>query len=650
MPVHHRHDTLNSITQNSITQNSITHSISILSFRLWNYLRGPTPRNLWRRAVHRLAVNLTPRRVLSFPHLLVGVWMVVLLWGERWVFDSRVASCDWDHWEDWPKDATPHHLIFVADPQIIDPHSYPGRPWPLSPLTLLVTDNYLLRGYKALQYHLAPDSLFFLGDLFDGGREWSTARGEFVDPKWGRQRSGEEKEWVDTWRRKYGEDYWLGEYARFGNIFFDHFNEGGQHPGKWQRGKKLVASLPGNHDLGFGAQVQVPVRDRFEAFFGEVNRVDVVGNHSFVSVDSVSLSADVSEYRDAKDLTPIYGPVNEFLDKAQDIKRKRVHEELKVWHGDTSVGYGHKVEGLDAANSFAKKDVSGVGDLPTILLSHVPLWRPAGTPCGPRREHWPPAKPPKGQTEPVNPDHRNALSIAAGYQYQNVLSESDSKKLFEKVGNVVNVFSGDDHDYCEILHPNGAREITVKSLSMAMGVPTPGFQMLSLWNPIDAHGHRLSEGPTVQTHLCLLPNQLHTYMRYVGFIIVSLVVLAVRAMLVPVLNLQPFALEQHEMAGPPLLPTSKGKHKMEPPITQSGSSSWAPRARASSLTGWASSKRRGGPSAGPRIHLDEDLYDNRRGKVDGRRVLGTVGREMWTMTWRVTWMAVLWFAFLAREW
>lgn len=27
--------------------------------------------------------------------------MVILLWGECWVFDSKVARCDWDHWEDW---------------------------------------------------------------------------------------------------------------------------------------------------------------------------------------------------------------------------------------------------------------------------------------------------------------------------------------------------------------------------------------------------------------------------------------------------------------------------------------------------------------------------------------------------------------------
>jgi ethanolamine phosphate phosphodiesterase len=48
-----------------------------------------------------LRANLAARRLLSFPHLLVVLWMLVLLWGERWTFTSQIQSCDWDHWEDW---------------------------------------------------------------------------------------------------------------------------------------------------------------------------------------------------------------------------------------------------------------------------------------------------------------------------------------------------------------------------------------------------------------------------------------------------------------------------------------------------------------------------------------------------------------------
>ncbi len=180
------------------------------------------------------------------------------------------------------------------------------------------------------------------------------------------------------------------------------------------------------------------------------------------------------------------------------------------------------------------------------------------------REHWPPAKPPKGQTQPVLPDHRNAISVSGGYQYQNVLAEDLSIKLVKTIGNVVHAFSGDDHDYCEVTHaPNqgSVPEITVKSISMAMGVPSPGFLMVSMYNPIDAAGNKLAGAPpeTMQTHLCLLPNQLSTYSRYGLAVFLSLAVLAVRAFLVPVFKLQPFALDPEPSTMASLLPMFKAK-------------------------------------------------------------------------------------------
>ncbi|CAM1504735.1 Fc.00g023260.m01.CDS01 [Cosmosporella sp. VM-42] len=648
---------------------------------VWAWATGPgrqTATTYGLRALHQLKRNLTARRLLSFPHLLVGFWVFIVLWGELWVFNNRVADCHWDHWEKWPKGAKPHHLIFVADPQIIDPHSYPGRPWPLNPLTVLITDNYLRRGYYALQKQLHPDSLFFLGDLFDGGREWKTRQGNFVDPQWGRGRSKNEKKLVEKWHRKYGDDFWLQEYARFGNIFFDNFNVAGEEPGAWQRGRKLVASLPGNHDLGFGAQVQLPVRNRFSAYFGDLNRVDVVGNHTIVSVDAVSLSAGTSDQKSIHNLRPIYGPVEEFLSDVKSTKRKAVQEELSWWYDiDLDLKFPHQAGELEKEDlrNFPRVD-PGVGgaDFPTILLTHVPLYRSPGTPCGPKREHWPPTKPGKGEKGPVIPDHRNAISVTGGYQYQNVLNEADSVKLIKSVGNVIHVFSGDDHDYCEIVHSDtkeNVREITVKSMSMAMGVPTPGFMMASLYNPVDENGNPIPGSPesTLQTHLCLLPNQLHTYMNYIVFAVITLVLLIVRAFLVPVLNLTTFALEPEKPST--MLPIYKDK--IDPPesfavrTTSSGTSAHhlpsrlfatAPRnSRSPSPARWQSRRNRHakrwgwGTDGGPRIHLDDNLYDIREKdkRLGGRKVLGVVGRELWTTMWRVAWMTLGLWAYLARR-
>ncbi|KAL1839519.1 hypothetical protein VTJ49DRAFT_1421 [Mycothermus thermophilus] len=518
-----------------------------------------------RSTAHRLRLNLASDRLLAFPHVLVAVWFILLLWGERWAFHSKVQRCRWSSWEKWPEGAQPHRVAIVADPQLIDPHTYMGRPWPLDSLTMLVTDNYLRRSYGQLQGHLDPDSIFFLGDLFDGGREWKPAHGDFEDPVWAPHPKNEQKYWKQ-WLKSYGEEYWLEEYARFVDIFMNpwlHKKAGGRRGRKGQ----LVVTLPGNHDLGFGDNIKVSVRNRFETYFGSGNRIDVIGNHTFVSVDTVSMSAASSPEAKRHDLKAIYEPVYEFLDKLPAEKQKAVARKLHFLHGhDSETQLQHEVEELPGRTADSGKgrnqkrdDTSSESvsapELPTVLLTHVPLYRPPGTPCGPLREKWPPTKPPKGQTEPVFPDHRNAISVSGGYQYQNVLGEKDSEELVRKVGNVVHAFSGDDHDYCAVTHPESrgnVPEITIKSISMAMGVSKPGFLLVSLYNPIDpATGKPLPPSlggippgqPTLQTHLCLLPSQLSTYLRYAGFAVVCIVALAMRAVLVPALGLAPFALD-----------------------------------------------------------------------------------------------------------
>jgi len=574
-----------------------------------------------------------------------------------------------------------------------------------------ITDNYMRRSYKQLQKTLHPDTVMFLGDLFDGGREWKTAHGDFEDPDWAKEhRPANEKKFLEQWHRKYGEQYWLKEYARFGRIFFDNWLLGGTDPSPYQRGRKLIASLPGNHDLGFGAEVKVPVRQRFIAYFGETNRVDIIGNHTFVSVDTVSLSADTSRMKDRIDLSEIYDPVNDFLDDVKAIKRRAVQKELRFWRAEVEeVVQEHKVEELESADysHLPTLDPGESGpEFPTILLSHVPLYREPGTPCGPLREHWPPAKPSKGQSGPVIPDHRNAISVSGGYQYQNVLNEEDSIKLIKSIGNVKNAFSGDDHDYCEIIHSplkENVREITVKSFSMAMGVPTPGFQMVSLYNPIDDQGKPLPGSPssTLQTHLCLLPNQLSMFVTYAVLGVLSILVLVARAFLLPILKLQPFSLEPIQNAPSAVLPVFKAKDDAEDEIdfdrdstssVTSASNSNLPSARFSSSTtrtraappspyhahsNSSSSKSspktksakgagggKTGPgkwgwgqnSRGPRIQIRRDTYyydEKMRGGDDAwrpasrqRHGLGLIVTEIWTTCWRVAWVVLLFYAWL----
>jgi hypothetical protein len=413
--------------------------------------------------------------------------------------------------------ANPHRLIFVADPQLIDPHTYPGRPWPLNPLAYKYTDLYLRRTFSRLQTVLYPDTIFFLGDLFDGGREWATRT--TVSP---------EKQY-----RKYGEGFWLNEYKRFSDIFFRHWADGGLDPRPGQPGRKIISSLPGNHDLGFARGVQVPVRDRFNAYFGDGNRIDVIANHTFVSIDSVSLSALGQESPD--EVEHIWRHTTDFLETAKAQKKRLIQRDLRRQQGLRPYPkFTHidiESEGLATAQLPHANDE--VTDFPTILLTHVPLFRAPGTPCGPQREHWP-------LTPGLEKDDRNAISVSGGYQYQNVLNKEITTDIANKIGDIRYAFSGDDHDYCEVLHRGyasaggGIREITVKSTSWAMGVRRPGVVLVSLWNPVGVHGKPLkgSGDKTIQTKLCLYPDQIGTFLRYGMLFGVTLVLLLVRAGLV----------------------------------------------------------------------------------------------------------------------
>ena len=382
-----------------------------------------------------------------------------------------------------------------------------------------------------------PDTVLFLGDLFDGGREWSTVLG-----------ASKEAESVDKRWRKYGETFWLKEYIRFGRIFYDTWIQGSQKPYR-----KIITSLPGNHDLGLGMGIRVPVRKRFNTYFGSGNRIDFIGNHSFVSLDTVSLSAKgqpntpiinqegaESQAHSAED---IWAPTEDFLLNAKATRGRLIEQQLRLRSG-VSENELQDNEVLDVPSSRIPQVLRqrpDHTDIPSVVLTHVPLFRSPGTPCGPLRERFPPSKSTTGNDEPVEKDERNAISVAAGVQYQNVLTPEVSKEVIESVGDVQYVFSGDDHDYCEVVHRGyssrmgGVREITVKSMSWAMGIRKPGFLMLSLWNPLDAEGRSISttashaSASTVQSQLCLLPDQLGILARYGLLLGVTLFVMFVRA-------------------------------------------------------------------------------------------------------------------------
>lgn len=380
----------------------------------------------------------------------------------------------------------------------------------------------------------------FLGDLFDGGREWGTAQSSSPEERY----------------KKYGSHFWLKEYIRFSDIYLRSWNHGGPTASRAEpAGRRILASLPGNHDLGFASGIQLAVKNRFDAYFGPLNRVDVIGNHSFVSLDSVSLSAmdqvdpetgssgagDGSAT--ATGTSKIWKPVEDFLVDAQNLRARAIQHTCKTqfnWNnpeGDSLFSPelkdakpvqppSHPVLDRREAPAPLRHELSSAS-FPTIVLSHVPLFRTGTTSCGPMRERG------------------NAIPLQAGYQYQNVLTPLISQDIVKHLRQeeVVQIYSGDDHDYCEIEHnefTGRPKEITVKSMSWAMGIRVPGVQLVSLWNPVDCDNimsrstsaaDASTPRDTVQNQLCLLPDQLSIFIRYgqtLGLMLIILVVSAIR--------------------------------------------------------------------------------------------------------------------------
>lgn len=330
-------------------------------------------------------------------------------------------------------------------------------------------------------------------------------------------------------------------------------------------GRRLIASLPGNHDLGFAGGINQQVKSRFVAHFGASNRIDVLGNHTFVSLDTVSLSAmdqvdpqtgghgagDGSAA--ATKTTNIWKPVENYLQEAPGARERAVEQQIRFLGAQSGRAQPRKKfpvkspKNVETPIDETEQLLTVLSDnlrvhtsqFPTIILSHVPLYRSDSSHCGPLRERG------------------TAIPISAGYQYQNVLTPLISKDIIEHLdaSQIAMVYSGDDHDYCEIEHAEFTgriKEITVKSMSWAMGIRKPGVQLVSLWNPIDLDTAIIANKPpgatkdnnqddkpekilnmprnTVQNHLCLLPDQLSIFIRYGQLLGLTFITLLIRAL------------------------------------------------------------------------------------------------------------------------
>ena len=63
----------------------------------------------------------------------------------------------------------PTRVLLVADPQVLNLHSYPDRSHTLSWLSEVFTDLNMRKSWKAVST-LHPDNTMFIGDMMDNGR------------------------------------------------------------------------------------------------------------------------------------------------------------------------------------------------------------------------------------------------------------------------------------------------------------------------------------------------------------------------------------------------------------------------------------------------------------------------------------------------
>ncbi|RLV88620.1 Cell division control protein 1 [Meyerozyma sp. JA9] len=353
--------------------------------------------------------------------LLMAIWAVTVHYHERVHVYSTIRKCQWNKWEQWPAGSPPHRAALIADPQIVDAYSYTSGSF-ITYFVKKISDNYLYRNNKIVQAYLDPDTTIFLGDLFDGGREWKN-------------------------------DVWFEEYQRFNKIFPKKIN------------RRTVQSLPGNHDIGFQT-IHKDVVTRFSTFFGEPNDYLIIGNHSIVMLDTISLSSP-----------------------------------------DETISF-EATQFLNTVNSRLNPQ------FPRILLTHVPLYRNKEQQlCGPLRESkklFPVQKGKQYQTVIEYEISQTVLEVI----HPDIIFAGDDH---------------DYCDIRQPYTSNGvervAREIAVKSAAMTSGIKYPAIQLLSLHNPYDPNPHREPK-ETYQTSMCYMPSPYYAIYSYVLLLLFTIGYLA----------------------------------------------------------------------------------------------------------------------------
>jgi hypothetical protein len=156
--------------------------------------------------LYRIFQLITKLVKQSIQNPFVLFWVIQLVFFEWFLMDLYLLGCSFPKVSKaWNEQV---NAIVVADPQLTDAYSY-NQSGVLLKLTEFYSDIYMKRNFRRIQARMQPKVLIFVGDLMDGGREWT-------------------------------DEQFHEELNRFLKIF------------KLRDENMLVLGVAGNHDIGFG--------------------------------------------------------------------------------------------------------------------------------------------------------------------------------------------------------------------------------------------------------------------------------------------------------------------------------------------------------------------------------------------------------------
>ncbi|KAF9899312.1 hypothetical protein EC991_009094 [Linnemannia zychae] len=344
-----------------------------------------------------------------------------------------------------------YRMAIIADPQLTDWMSY-HQSGLLLALVETYVDIYMKRCFRRMHASLRPDAVLFLGDLNDGGRNSNQKTFE--------KNTNRFFEWVfATKTSAWNQD----------PVVMD----GAEGETAAEKGEGAIEVT----NNSYGLRKRQALTDEEKAV-----SVDITG-HYLQRIEAPLDAAERQKIRDAGRSLRLYVAGNHDVGFGDTLIRSSMRRYKRVFGSvnyEVNVG-NHSLVVLDTlalssevpsireeSQQFLDQIKQEQPSLPRILFTHVPLHRLDTTYCGKTRE-----------TEQTIKDRD-------GEQFQNMVNITLSREVLESIQPDM-VFSGDDHDWCEIAHPtiegNFVPEVTVRTFSFAQGIQQPAFVMMSLFNP-----------------------------------------------------------------------------------------------------------------------------------------------------------------------